>query len=72
MVKPTPIPATADVAQKRLAAIDLAGIDVRFLPIGSRDDNVGIVAFNEPMEGMRLFFIGLIIIAVVGLKVVTE
>ena len=33
---------------------------------------VGIVAFNEPMEGMRLFFIGLIIIAVVGLKVVTE
>src|SRR5262249_6020970 len=33
---------------------------------------VGIVAFNEPIEGLRLFFIGLIIVAVVGLKLVTE
>lgn len=33
---------------------------------------VGIVAFNEPIEALRLFFIGLIIISVVGLKVVTE
>ncbi len=33
---------------------------------------IGIVAFNEPIEGPRLFFIGLIIVAVVGLKLVTE
>ena len=33
---------------------------------------IGIVAFNEPIEGLRLFFIGLIIVAVVGLKLVTE
>ena len=29
-----------------LDAIDLAGIDVRYLPIGQAGDNVGIVAFN--------------------------
>jgi Ca-activated chloride channel homolog len=31
---------------KNLAAIDLSNIDVRFLSVGKRSDNVGIVAFN--------------------------
>ena len=31
---------------KNLAAVDLAGMDVRFLPVGRRSDNVGIIAFN--------------------------
>jgi von Willebrand factor type A domain len=29
-----------------LASVDLSGVDVRFIPIGARKDNVGIVAFN--------------------------
>lgn len=33
-------------AQTQLAAVDLAGIDVRYLGVGSRAENVGIVAFN--------------------------
>jgi hypothetical protein len=33
-------------APKDLAAVDLSGIDVRYLPVGHRSDNVGIVAFN--------------------------
>lgn len=31
---------------KNLAAVDLAGVDVRYLPVGHRSDNVGIIAFN--------------------------
>ena len=31
---------------KNLAAIDLSQIDVRFVPVGRRNDNVGIIAFN--------------------------
>ena len=31
---------------KNLAAVDLSKIDVRYLPVGRRSDNVGIVAFN--------------------------
>jgi hypothetical protein len=31
---------------KNLAAVDLSGIDVRYLPVGHRSDNVGIIAFN--------------------------
>lgn len=31
---------------KNLAAVDLSGIDVRYIPVGSRSDNVGIIAFN--------------------------
>ncbi len=31
---------------KNLAAVNLAGIDVRYIPVGRRSDNVGIVAFN--------------------------
>jgi hypothetical protein len=31
---------------KNLAAVDLSGIDVRYLPVGRRSDNVGIIAFN--------------------------
>jgi hypothetical protein len=31
---------------KNLAAVDLAGIDVRYIPVGHRSDNVGIIAFN--------------------------
>ena len=33
-------------ADKNLANVDLHGIDVRYLPVGHRSDNVGIVAFN--------------------------
>ena len=33
-------------AEKDLAAVDLSKIDVRYLPVGRRSDNVGIVAFN--------------------------
>jgi Ca-activated chloride channel homolog len=31
---------------KNLATVDLGGIDVRYLPVGRRSDNAGIVAFN--------------------------
>jgi hypothetical protein len=31
---------------KNLAAVDLSKIDVRYLPVGHRSDNVGIIAFN--------------------------
>ncbi len=31
---------------KNLAAVDLSGIDVRYIPVGTRADNVGIIAFN--------------------------
>jgi hypothetical protein len=31
---------------KDLAAVDLTGVDVRYVPVGHRSDNVGIVAFN--------------------------
>ncbi len=31
---------------KDLATIDLTGIDVRYIPVGTRSDNVGITAFN--------------------------
>lgn len=37
---------SAPDAAKNLAAVDLSGIDVRYLPVGKRSDNVGIVAFN--------------------------
>ena len=33
-------------AAANLAAVDLSKIDVRFVPVGRRDDNVGIIAFN--------------------------
>ena len=33
-------------APGRLDVVDLAGIDVRFVPVGTASDNVGIVAFN--------------------------
>jgi hypothetical protein len=36
----------APVADKNLAAIDLSKMDVRYLSVGRRSDNVGIVAFN--------------------------
>jgi Ca-activated chloride channel homolog len=47
-------PAPADEVEARrqayqgrsLAAVDLSGIDVRYLPVGHRHDNVGIIAFN--------------------------
>jgi Ca-activated chloride channel family protein len=38
--------AGANWATKNLAAVDLSGIDVRYLPVGRRSDNVGIIAFN--------------------------
>ena len=31
---------------KNLAAVDLSNVDVRYLPVGRRSDNVGIIAFN--------------------------
>jgi hypothetical protein len=31
---------------RNLAAVDLSNIDVRYLPVGHRSDNVGIIAFN--------------------------
>jgi len=33
-------------SSKNLAAVDLSKIDVRYLPVGHRSDNVGIIAFN--------------------------
>ena len=33
-------------ANKNLSAVDLSGIDVRYVPIGQAKENVGIVAFN--------------------------
>ncbi|HEY6179943.1 MAG TPA: hypothetical protein VIX73_36075, partial [Kofleriaceae bacterium] len=41
----TPRPG-ASWTMKNLAAVDLSGIDVRYLPVGHRSDNVGIIAFN--------------------------
>lgn len=47
---PAPAPAAGkggDAAPgKRLDAIDLSGIDVRYVPVGKNDENVGIIAFN--------------------------
>jgi hypothetical protein len=40
-----PLPPSAP-ADARLDAIDLSGIDVRFVPVGRTGENVGIVAFN--------------------------
>jgi hypothetical protein len=39
-------PKAQPTAEKNLAAVDLSKIDVRYLPVGKRSDNVGIVAFN--------------------------
>jgi hypothetical protein len=35
-----------DAKSQNLAAVDLTGIDVRYLPVGHRSENVGIIAFN--------------------------
>jgi hypothetical protein len=42
----TPAPPGDALAHKQLAKVDLSGIDVRYLGVGSRAENVGIVAFN--------------------------
>jgi Ca-activated chloride channel family protein len=39
-------PDPESLVMKDLAAVDLTGIDVRYLGVGSRAENVGIVAFN--------------------------
>ena len=43
-------PATPDAskpgASEQLATIDMTGIDLRYLPVGQKSDNLGIVAFN--------------------------
>ncbi|MDX2087958.1 MAG: VWA domain-containing protein [Kofleriaceae bacterium] len=44
--KPSGVPGTIDPQAKNLAAVDLSNIDVRYLPVGKRSDNVGIIAFN--------------------------
>ena len=42
-----PLPGSAGgSAARNLAAVDLSNIDVRYLPVGHRSDNVGIIAFN--------------------------
>lgn len=41
-----PAAPAASWSAKDLAAVDLSKIDVRYLPVGKRSDNVGIVAFN--------------------------
>jgi hypothetical protein len=41
-----PDPKLVDPKQKNLANVDLSNIDVRYLPVGKRSDNVGIIAFN--------------------------
>src|SRR5690606_27053308 len=38
--------AAAPGAPKDLAAVDLSNIDVRYVPVGKRSDNVGVIAFN--------------------------
>ncbi|TMQ03972.1 MAG: VWA domain-containing protein [Deltaproteobacteria bacterium] len=48
---PAPTPAAAPARPqtwntRNLAAVDLSSIDVRYLPVGHRSDNVGIIAFN--------------------------
>jgi Ca-activated chloride channel family protein len=35
-----------DFRSKDLAAVDLSNLDVRYVPVGKRSENVGIVAFN--------------------------
>ena len=44
--QPAAAATSAPVPEKNLAAVDLRGIDVRYIPVGRRSDNVGIVAFN--------------------------
>ena len=39
-------PSPADWNTKNLASVDLSNVDVRYLPVGRRSENVGIVAFN--------------------------
>ncbi|HET7505423.1 MAG TPA: VWA domain-containing protein [Kofleriaceae bacterium] len=39
-------PGGAAWTARNLAAVDLSNIDVRYLPVGHRSDNVGIIAFN--------------------------
>jgi hypothetical protein len=46
-----PVPPTDPKAAKvwdakNLATVDLSSVDVRYLPVGKRSDNVGIIAFN--------------------------
>ena len=41
-----PTARSAGARRKNLAAVDLSSIDVRYLPVGQRSDNVGIIAFN--------------------------
>src|SRR6185503_254982 len=39
-------PGSSTWSTRNLAAVDLSNIDVRYLPVGHRSDNVGIIAFN--------------------------
>lgn len=48
-----PVPADPKTAKtasawnaKNLASVDLSNVDVRYIPVGKRSDNVGIIAFN--------------------------
>ncbi len=43
---PPPTAGSAEATLKNLAAVDLSGVDVRFVPVGRSSENVGIVAFN--------------------------
>lgn len=45
-VPPTTTPAATPTPSRRLDAIDLAGIDLRYLPVGASGDNLGIIGFS--------------------------
>ncbi len=46
LAQPKDPKAPGDWNTKNLAAVDLTNLDVRYLPVGSKSENVGIVAFN--------------------------
>jgi len=73
-----PLP-TALTAVALVASMALLGLAVRTLPIGTAyavwvgigavgTAILGMVLFDEPREPARLFFLGLMIVALIGLK----
>lgn len=43
---PAAAPGEVDTGEVDLAMVDLSGVDVRYVPVGTRGENVGIIAFN--------------------------
>ncbi len=73
-----PLPTALTVAAM-VASMGLLGLALRDLPVGTAyavwvgvgalgTALVGIVLFGEPATGARLFFLGLLVIAIAGLK----